>query len=280
MQRRELFELRQKLDNLGWQREGAWQQYDVDNAKCSTSSTSRTLSDMSSGPYNNTSHELVSKGAEDLHVNKSPITSISQLFRQKLQYLPHEVAEDIGAFVTEDSTLETNPASETGRIDQAAMAVYETNLPHHYVHHQTVIPETRGNPKRATNRSDSMTSSPWFPARMNTAAMNKLQILHYFLNCYLPDLSASRRERQTPSSWMAELPEILGRFHAVDDSLSALCFAYIGDRHQNEVFARRGADYYHSALGQIKSQLLKTSVEEGLLHACMILATYEVCTRP
>lgn len=235
---------------------------------------------MSSGPYNNTIYEPVSKGAEDLHVNKSPILPSSEPFRQELQYLLHEVAEDIGAFVTEDSTPETNPASETGRIDQEATAAYETNFPHHYVHHQTVIPKMRGNPKRVSNRSDSMTSSPRLPAPMHAATMNNLQVLHYFLNGYLPDLSASCREHQTPSSWMAELPEIMGQSHAVDVSLSALCFSYIGARHQNEVFARRGADYYHSALGRIKSQLLKASVEESLLHACMIVVNYEVCTRP
>ncbi|EED24598.1 conserved hypothetical protein [Talaromyces stipitatus ATCC 10500] len=113
---------------------------------------------------------------------------------------------------------------------------------------------------------------------INTAPENRMQVLSYFLERYLPASMTSHRNFITPSSWVRSLPNLLGRWEVLDTALSALCLAYIGDLHQGYVHLHESQRFYNEALLRLRSMSLDSlkSANEGVLTMTMTMAMYEL----
>jgi hypothetical protein len=113
---------------------------------------------------------------------------------------------------------------------------------------------------------------------INVAPENRMQVLSYFLERYLPASMTSQRTFITPSSWVRSLPSLLGRWEVLDTALSALCLAYIGDVHQDYVHSHESQRFYNDVLQRVRSMSLDSlkSSNEGVLTTTMTMAMYEV----
>lgn len=114
---------------------------------------------------------------------------------------------------------------------------------------------------------------------INAAPENRMQVLSYFLEQYLPaSMAGGKRTFVTPSSWVRNLPNQLGRWEGLDAALCGLCLAYIGDVHKNEGHLHESQRFYNNALRQMGSMSLETlkSANEGVLTTTMTMAMYEV----
>lgn len=106
---------------------------------------------------------------------------------------------------------------------------------------------------------------------------NRVQILSYFLDRYLPDQSFQQTEDKTALTWIRGLPQSLGKWTFLDIALSALSLAYIGDLHQSLSILQQGECFYDEALKHIRARLHRNHIDEGLLATCMCMSMYEVC---
>lgn len=113
---------------------------------------------------------------------------------------------------------------------------------------------------------------------INLAPENRMQVLSYFIERYLPSSMTSHRKFITPSSWVRSLPSLLGRWEVLDTALSALCLAYIGDLHQGYAHLHESQRFYNEALLKLRSMSLDSlkSANEGVLTMTMTMAMYEV----
>ncbi|CRG89704.1 Nitrate transporter [Talaromyces islandicus] len=107
------------------------------------------------------------------------------------------------------------------------------------------------------------------PNSIHSGAANRVQILSYFLEHYLPNRPLNQREDQTALTWIRSLPASLGKWNFLDMALSALSLAYIGDMHQKQSLLRQGERCYDSALIHMRARLSQKWVDEGVLAACM-----------
>lgn len=115
---------------------------------------------------------------------------------------------------------------------------------------------------------------------LNSPDANRLQMVSYFVDRYMPDRMAQRNENITAMTWLMGLPNLLGRWKILDMSLSALSLAYIGDMHGNKQTSRQGEQFYNDALQQMRGRLARNQIDEGMLAACICMSIYEVCSIP
>lgn len=112
---------------------------------------------------------------------------------------------------------------------------------------------------------------------LNSPDANRLQLVTYFVDRYMPDRMAQRSENITAMTWLMDLPNLLGKWKILDMSLSALSLAYIGDMHGNKQTSRQGEHFYNEALQQMRGRLARNQIDEGMLAACICMSIYEVC---
>jgi hypothetical protein len=116
---------------------------------------------------------------------------------------------------------------------------------------------------------------------INVAPENRMQVLSYFIERFQPTSMTSHRKFVTPSSWIRGLPNLLGRWEILDTALSAVCLAYIGDLHQDDVHLHESQRLYTDVLRKIGSLSLDCikAANEGVLTTTMTMAMYEVKPR-
>lgn len=139
--------------------------------------------------------------------------------------------------------------------------------------------DTSNNTNTEMKRDDITKVARLFPeSYINVAPENRMQVLSYFLERYLPASMTSQRKFITPSSWVRSLPSLLGRWEVLDTALSALCLAYIGDVHQDRVHSHESQRFYNDVLQKLGSMSLDSlkSSNEGVLTTTMTMAMYEV----
>ncbi|KAE8554411.1 hypothetical protein EYB25_002950 [Talaromyces marneffei] len=111
---------------------------------------------------------------------------------------------------------------------------------------------------------------------LNSSDVNRLQMVSYFIDRYMPDRMAQRTENITAMTWLMGLPNLLGKWKILDMSLSALSLAYIGDMHGNKQTSRQGEHFYNQALQHMRGQLARNQIDEGMLAACICMSIYEI----
>ncbi|CRG92419.1 hypothetical protein PISL3812_09478 [Talaromyces islandicus] len=113
---------------------------------------------------------------------------------------------------------------------------------------------------------------------INMAPENRMQVLSYFLERYMPASVISYRTFETPSAWIKGLPNLLGRWEILDTALTALCLAYIGDLHQDKAHLQESQRFYSLVLRKMGSLPLESikSANQGVLATTMIMAMYEL----
>ncbi|KAH8700107.1 hypothetical protein BGW36DRAFT_292557 [Talaromyces proteolyticus] len=124
--------------------------------------------------------------------------------------------------------------------------------------------------------------SPSLTGSINMAPENRMQVLSYFLEKYMPASMTSYRTFETPSSWIRGLPNLLGRWEILDTALTALCLAYISDSSHNNAYMQESQRFYSAVLRRLGSLPLDSmkSANDGVLATTMIMAMYELfhCT--
>lgn len=128
-------------------------------------------------------------------------------------------------------------------------------------------------------RDETITVTGLIPeSYINVAPENRMQVLSYFIERYLPASMTSQRKFITPLSWVRSLPRLLGQCELIDAALSAVCLAYIGDVHQETVHSHESERFYNDVLQKVGSMSLDSlkSSNEVVLTTTMTMAMYEV----
>ncbi|KAH8698432.1 hypothetical protein BGW36DRAFT_145775 [Talaromyces proteolyticus] len=133
-----------------------------------------------------------------------------------------------------------------------------------------------GNTKKITLKSSRQVPLQSLTPSIHSVSANRIQVLSYFLDSYLPGRPAHPREDQTALTWIRSWPLSLGKWNFLDMSLSALSLAYIGDMHQNQTLLHQGERCYDEALMRMRARLSQNSIDEGVLAACMSMSIYEL----